>query len=369
VSLCSGLATVLLSLFENVLIVVLILSGSSMWGGVTISYKIKLTHQGLVVKYDAALHSRVKHQQQELCSRKDRLVALQAAWTPIQQLVASLQSDVAASLRHSELHCRSSRAALCVRVDREGSRREMLRGVRAAAAGRVRDGGEAVQDLVQSALARSRQVVLGGQRRHPRLVRTTAAAAAAGTSSRGVAADGIEELVVEAHCSSSSPSTSPSPSSLASKAGAAAVFSCAGLHIRAGSDFRLPVCLSQLARPVTLTYSFSLPKLLTQPKHVIGFAILAREEDGSLPQLLPYRFGVVTCCDGSGKRVVILLIDLSPGCVVLVVLVVLLVVFVGCRKVPSTGLTGSVEIDDDVSGDLVVLFDNTFSWLHAKDVQ
>jgi hypothetical protein len=40
-----------------------------------------------------------------------------------------------------------------------------------------------------------------------------------------------------------------------------------------------------------------------------------------------------------------------------------------CRKVSVTGYKGSVVLTRDIENDVVVLFDNTFSWLHEKEVR
>jgi hypothetical protein len=67
------------------------------------------------------------------------------------------------------------------------------------------------------------------------------------------------------------------------------VFSCESLHLRPSSDFRIPIPPRGVSRPATLRWEFSVPKLINQPKHVIGFAVLEKKSDGSLPQIVPYK--------------------------------------------------------------------------------
>jgi hypothetical protein len=67
------------------------------------------------------------------------------------------------------------------------------------------------------------------------------------------------------------------------------VFSCESLLLRPSSDFRIPIPLRGVSRPATLRWEFSVPKLINQPKHVIGFAVLEKKSDGSLPQIVPYK--------------------------------------------------------------------------------
>ena len=170
--------------------------------------------------------------------------------------------------------------------------------------------------------------------------------APAGTMTAMLDVDGWDGVVGQP---SPSPLSSSSSSSTAATAAATTTYLCESLIIRARDDFRLVVPLPAAGNgSFRLSWDFTVG--LPQPRTAgdqrsrvvdIGFSVMEKLSTGSLPQLLPY------------SRVK------SPGARSTIVL--------GASA--CTTVTGPDDAPTPFSRSLILLFDNSYSWISSKEIR
>jgi hypothetical protein len=104
-----------------------------------------------------------------------------------------------------------------------------------------------------------------------------------------------------------------------------AVYSCESLTIKAADDFRLCIPRGLFEVPYAITWEVSMPNTVMK-RHTLGFSICDKKEDGYLNQMVAH------------------------------------------KRMTWTGGRGRVSVTED-TGDVIILFDNTFSFLSPKDVK
>lgn len=245
-----------------------------MWGAITISYKIRLWADEL--EDTADVQSQLVRELEATDNRIARLQQLLDTGSSLLRTTEALSQQCQAADEEQCALLQIGVEKVSKKIEEDASEVLLLKQA-------VQTSLEGVSSLAEKMTQFFDAVTLGNG-----LVQKSCednVSANAGISgSQGGVVGGIGKAPVDA---STQAESQPEDCAALTAPTAPTVYSSESIKIRASDDFRLTIPVAEIQRPFTMEWEFSLVD--ENKSATIGFALLQRFKDGTLPQVHPYR--------------------------------------------------------------------------------